>query len=234
MKKILGVALLGSLSLVAAGCSGGGETSRNATTTNSSASATTTTTSASPGGHVDAPGATPHGHDGGTAPAAGTESHGGGGAANSDAPANVRAVFPEAQSITTQHKDISASQIATIEKETGTKITDKDHHSYLAFSTAGGARKQIGAATVVKAGGKEIVVIYESRNGVPYIREVRGEGMPQAFLDGFKGKGHDDKFQVGGDLKSGGADDATAKGVAAAVRQDAVIMQTLYGGKHSH
>ena len=66
------------------------------------------------------------------------------------------------------------------------------------------------------------------------IREVRAEGMPQAFLDGFKGKGHDDKFQIGGDLKSGGADEATATSVSAAIRQDAVIMQTLYGGKHSH
>jgi hypothetical protein len=79
-----------------------------------------------------------------------------------------------------------------------------------------------------------MVVIYESRNGVPYIREVRAEGVPQAFLDGFKGKGHDDKFQVGGDVKANGADEATARAVAAAIRQDAVIMQTLYGGKHSH
>ncbi len=67
-------------------------------------------------------------------------------------------------------------------------MADKDHHSYLAFSTSGGSRKQVGAATVVEAAGKQMVIVYESRNGVPYIREVRVEGVAQAFLDGFKGR----------------------------------------------
>ncbi len=227
MKKLAGMVLLGALAAVATACSGGSE--KGGTTTNNTNSTAATTTTASPAGHTDAPGTAPHGHE---TPGAGADSHAG--AANSDAPPSVRAVFPDAQSITTQHKDISASQIAEIEKETGAKIADKDHHSYLAFSTAGGTRKQVGAATVVKANGKEMVVVYESRNGVPYIREVRAEGVPQPFLDQFKGKGHDDKFQVGGDLKASGADDATARAVAAAIRQDAMIMQTLYGGKHSH
>ncbi|MCA1636599.1 MAG: hypothetical protein LC802_23645 [Acidobacteria bacterium] len=222
MKKLAGIVLLVSLPVAAAACSGG--------TTTTNTTATTTTPSASPAGHTDAPGASPHNHD---ALSTGAAGHGGD-AANSDAPASVRAALPDAQSITTQHKDISDAQIASIEKETGTKVADKDHHSYLAFSTAGGTRKQIGAATLVKANGKEMVVIYDSRNGVPYIREVRAEGVPQAFLDGFKGKGHDDKFQVGGDLKANGADEAMARAVAAAIRQDAVTMQTLYGGKHSH
>lgn len=221
MKKLAGMILLGALAAVAAACSGGSE--KGSTTTNNTNS-TAATTAASPAGHTDAPGT--------AQPAAGADSHGG--AADSDTPPSVRAIFPDAQSITTQHKDIPASQMAEIEKETGAKIADKDHHSYLAFSTAGGTRKQIGAATVVKANGKEMVVVYESRNGVPYIREVRAEGVPQAFLDQFKGKGHDDKFQVGGDLKASGADEATARAVAAAIRQDAMIMQTLYGGKHSH
>jgi len=219
MKKLAGIVLLVSLAVAVAACSGGSEQGGTTTTRNTTNSAAANTgTSASPVGAASSNGADSHG----------------GGAANSDAPASVRAALPDAQSITTQHKDISDSQVASIEKETGTKVADKDHHSYLAFSTAGGTRKQTGAATLVKANGKELVVIYESRNGVPYIREVRAEGMPQAFLDQFKGKGHDDKFEVGGDLKTGGADDATARAAAAAIRQDAVIMQTLYGGKHSH
>ena len=215
MKQLTSMILLGALAAIAAGCSSG---DRNSGTTTNQTNATPTTTTAAPHGQQT--------------PAAGADSHGG--AANSDTPSSVRAVFPDAQSITTQHKDISASQVAEIEKETGSKIADTDHHSYLAFATSDGTRKQIGAATVVKASGKDLVVVYESRNGVPYIREVRAEGMPQSFLDQFKGMGHDDKFQVGGDLKASGADDATARAVAAAVRQDSVIMQTLYGGKHSH
>lgn len=152
----------------------------------------------------------------------------------SDAPAIVRAALSDAQSVTTQHKDLTAEQVAAIEKETGTKIKSTDHHSYLGFSTSGGARRQTGAATVVEAGGKQMVVVYESREGVPYIKEVRAEGVPQAFLNQFKGKGHDDKLQIGADLKTEGLDEATAKAAADAIRQDTRIMQALYGGAHGH
>ena len=170
-----------------------------------------------------------------TAPAAAPpKSNGASGGETSDAPAIVRAALPDAQSITAQHKDLSASQVSEIEKETGTKIKETDHHSYLGFSTAGGARRQIGAATLVNAGGKEMVILYESREGVPYIKEVRAAGVAQAFLDQFKGKGHDDKFQLGQDIKAQGVDEATAKAAADAIRQDTRIMQALYGGDHTH
>ena len=146
----------------------------------------------------------------------------------------MRAALPDAQSITKQHKDLSSAQIAAIQKETGSKVPDTDHHSYLAFSNSGGARQQIGAATVVKAGGKEMVIVYENRGGKPYIKEVRAEGIPQAFLDQFKGKGHDDKYKIGQDLKAQGLDDAKANGAAEAVRVDIMTMQTLYGTPDKH
>ena len=53
-----------------------------------------------------------------------------------DVPPSVHAVFPDAQSITKDHKDLTPAQIAAIEKETGSKVPDTDHHSYLAFSIA--------------------------------------------------------------------------------------------------
>ena len=151
-----------------------------------------------------------------------------------DAPAAVKAVFPEAQSFTKQHKDIPTEEIAKIEKDTGGKVPDTDHHSYLAFSTTGGARKQIGAATVVKADGKDVVIVYENKGGVPTIKEVRADSVPGAFLTQFAGKGHDDKFAVGGDIKTNGVDEATAKAIAQAVRIDSMTMQTLFGAAHSH
>ncbi len=46
-----------------------------------------------------------------------------------DTPAAVKAVFPDAQAFTTQHKDIPADKIASIEKDTSSKVPDKDHHS---------------------------------------------------------------------------------------------------------
>ena len=152
-----------------------------------------------------------------------------------ETPASVKAAFPDAQSFTKQHKDIPKDEIAEIEKESGAKVPDTDHHSYLAFSTAGGARKQVGAATIVKAGGKELVVVYENKEGSPYIKEIRADGVSADFLKQFVGKGHDDKFQVGGDLKTaGGVDDATAKAIAQAVRVDILTMQMLYGAEHKH
>ncbi|MEO7673785.1 MAG: hypothetical protein ABIU09_06885 [Pyrinomonadaceae bacterium] len=151
-----------------------------------------------------------------------------------DAPASVKAAFPDAQSFTKQHKDIPKDAIIDMEKDSGGKVPDTDHHSYLAFSTAGGARKQIGAATVVQASGKEFVVVYDNKNGSPSIKEVRGEGVPAPFLAQFAGKGHDDKLKIGSDLKANGLDDATAKAIALAIQIDALTMQNLYGSGHAH
>lgn len=150
-----------------------------------------------------------------------------------DVPASVKAAFPDAQSFSKSHKDIPKDAIAGIEKDSGAKIPDTDHHSYLAFSTTGGARKQIGAATIVKAGGKELVVIYDSKNGSPSIKEVRGDIAPE-FLKQFAGKGHDDKFTFGGTIKANGVDEATAKAITSAIAVDMMTMQILYGAAHSH
>ncbi len=151
-----------------------------------------------------------------------------------DTPAAVKAVFPDAQSFTTQHKDVPADKIASIEKDTSSKVPDKDHHSYLAFSTTGGARKQIGAATVVKVDGKDVVVVYDNKDGSPVIKEVRADGVPAAFLAQFAGKDHDDDLLVGADIKASGANEAQAKAITEAVRVDVLTMQALYGAAHKH
>lgn len=151
-----------------------------------------------------------------------------------ETPAAVKAVFPDAQSFTAQHKDIPADKIASIEKDTGSKVPDKDHHSYLAFSTTGGARKQIGAATVVKVGGKDVIVIYDNKDGSPVIKEIRTEGVPAPFLAQFAGKGHDNDLLLGADIKAMGANEAQAKAITEAVRVDVLTMQALYGSAHSH
>jgi len=151
-----------------------------------------------------------------------------------DTPAAVKAVFPDAQSFTTQHKDVPADKIASIEKDTSSKVPDKDHHSYLAFSTAGGARKQIGAATVIKADGKDYVVVYENKDGSPVIKEIRADSVPAPFLAQFAGKGHDNDLLLGADIKPNGANEAQAKAIAEAVRVDVLTMQALYGAAHKH
>lgn len=152
-----------------------------------------------------------------------------------DAPASVRAVFPDAQSFTKQHKDIPAEKITSIEKDTGGKVPDKDHHSYLAFATKDGKRTQIGAATIIKADGKEMIVIYESKNGMPTIKEVRADGVAKEFLAQFAGKNHDTKIKFGEDIKAlGGVSEGQAKEIAQAVRIDVLSMEALYGAAHTH
>ena len=151
-----------------------------------------------------------------------------------DTPASVKAAFPDAQSFTKLHKEITKEQIAAIEKETNAKLPDTDHHSFAAFSTNSGARKQIGAATIVKANGKDIVIIYDNKEGRPFVKEIRADGVSNDFLKQFAGKNHDDKFQIGSDLKAAGIDEALAKAVAEAVRVDAMTMQTLYGAPDKH
>ncbi len=151
-----------------------------------------------------------------------------------DVPASVRAVFPGAQSFTTQHKDLTDAQIASIEKDTSSKVPGKDHHSYLAFSTSGGARAQIGAATIVKAAGKDVIIVYENKDGSPVIKEIRADGLTASFLSQFAGKGHDDDLLLGADIKANGANEEQAKAITEAVRVDVLAMQALYGKAHTH
>lgn len=210
MKKFLAFAILMTIAGFADACSNAPETTANRPTTTNSANTTVANATT-----VNTTNTT----------AKETEE---------ETPSSVKAAFTGTNSFTKQHKDLSKDQISNIEKETGAKVSDTDHHSYLAFSNDGGTRKQIGAATVVKASGKEFVIVYNNKEGSPVIKEVRGEGVSADFLKQFAGKGHDDKFQIGADLKANGVDEAMAKEIAQAVRVDAVIMQTLYGAAHSH
>lgn len=151
-----------------------------------------------------------------------------------DIPASVKAALPGAQTFTALHKELTDAQIASIEKDTGGKVTEKDHHSYPGFSTASGAKTQIGAVTIVKADGKEIVVVYENKDGSPSIKEIKAEGLPAGFLSQFAGKGHDDDLLLGADIKATGAKEDQAKAITDAVRIDVLSMQALYGKAHAH
>lgn len=149
-------------------------------------------------------------------------------------PASVKAALPGAQTFTAMHKELTDAQIASIEKDTGGKVTEKDHHSYPGFSTASGTKTQIGSVTIVKAAGKEIMVIYENKDGSPYIKEIKAEGVPAGFLSQFAGKGHDDDLLLGADIKANGAKDDLAKAITDAIRIDVLSMQALYGKAHTH
>ena len=149
-------------------------------------------------------------------------------------PASVKAALPGAQTFTAMHKELTDAQIASIEKDTGGKVSEKDHHSYPGFSSASGTKTQIGAVTIVKAAGKEIIVVYENKDGSPAIKEIKAEGVPAGFLSQFAGKGHDDDLLLGADIKANGAKEDLAKAITDAVRIDVLSMQALYGKAHAH
>jgi len=149
-------------------------------------------------------------------------------------PASVKAALPGAETFTAMHKELTAAQIASIEKDTGGKVSEKDHHSYPGFSTANGTKTQIGSVTIVKAAGKEVIVIYENKDGSPSIKEIKAEGLPAGFLSQFAGKGHDDDLLLGADIKANGAKEDVAKAITDAVRIDVLSMQALYGKAHTH
>ncbi|MBK6589999.1 MAG: hypothetical protein IPG22_17070 [Acidobacteria bacterium] len=149
-------------------------------------------------------------------------------------PASVKAALPGAQTFSAMHKELTDAQISSIEKDTGGKVSEKNHHSYPGFSTANGTKTQIGSVTIVKAAGKEIIVIYENKEGSPSIKEIKAEGVPAGFLSQFAGKGHDDDLLLGADIKANGAKDDLAKAITDAVRIDVLSMQALYGKAHAH
>jgi len=151
-----------------------------------------------------------------------------------EVPAAVKSALANAQTFTTQHKDLTDAQIASIEKDTGGKVSEKDHHSYLAFSSVNGARTQVGAATVINAAGKELVIVYDNKDGSPVIKEVKAVGLPPAFLSQFTGKGHDDDLLLGADVKPNGLKEDEAAAVTEAIRIDVLSMQALYGKAHAH
>lgn len=149
-------------------------------------------------------------------------------------PASVKGALPAAQTFTALHKVLTDAQIASIEKDGGVKVAKKDHHSFPGFATVNGARTQIGAVTIVTAAGQEIIVIYESKDGFPTVKEIRAEGVPAGFLSQFSGKDHDDEILLGADIKANGAAEDQAKAITDAVRVDVLSMQALYGKAHTH
>lgn len=204
MKILIFVTVI-TASLLSLACSGGStNTSTNTATANKAPANSTAANNAAPSAKAD------------------------------EVPASVKAALPGAQTFTAMHKELTDAQIASIEKDTGGKVSEKDHHSYPGFSTSNGTKTQIGAVTIVKAAGKEIMVIYENKEGSPSIKEIKAEGVPAGFLSQFAGKGHDDDLLLGADIKANGAKDDLAKAITDAVRIDVLSMQALYGKAHTH
>jgi hypothetical protein len=162
------------------------------------------------------------------------------GSSKDEIPADVKALFPDAQSIAMLHKDFNAGHVASVEKDYGLRLKETDYHTYVAYKTDGGKRSQIGAATVVDVEGAgepiQMAVAYSNDIVIKNIKPLKGSSdvASAAFLNQFIGKNHDEPFQVGKDIKYQGNNKAAAEAVALAVKRDILSMQTLYGKAHTH
>ena len=154
-----------------------------------------------------------------------------------DVPPAVKAAFPETQTVTAQQKDLTDSQIASIEKESGSKLSGKEFHSFAAYD---GSHKQIGTATIIDVEGQgqpiQLVVVYKNDGVIKKVVAARGSDdvASAAFLGQFTGKGHHDAFHVGEDITYGGSNRAAAEAVTHALKRDLLAMQALYGKAHGH
>jgi hypothetical protein len=170
-----------------------------------------------------------------TAPAS---SHGS--SSKDEIPAEIKTAFPDAQTITMQHKDITAGQASAFQKDYGVKLKEGDYHTYVAYGEGSGKRTQLGAATLVDVEGAgeplQLVVTYNNDIVIKKVTPVKGSGdlVSPAFLDQFSGKNHDQSFQVGKDIKYTGNNKAAAEAVAGTIKRDILSMQALYGKQHSH
>ena len=154
-------------------------------------------------------------------------------------PASVKAAFPNAQTFTTQHRDLAPADIAAIEKESGTRWSgDKDFHTYLAIGAKNGRRAQLGAATVVEndSGAGDVTIAYDNDLTITKVTASKSgsDATSAGFLGQFVGKGHDDSIKLGQDIKYFGSDRATAAAITDAVRRATHTMQRLYGKAHQH
>ena len=145
--------------------------------------------------------------------------------ANKDAVLSaVKSAFPETQTVTAQQKDLTDSQIASIEKESGSKLSGKEFHSFAAYDSS---HKQVGTATIIDVEGQgqpiQLVVVHKNDGAIKKVVAAKGSSdvASAAFLDQFEGKSHHDAFHVGGDITH-------------ALKRDVLAMQALYGKAHGH
>jgi hypothetical protein len=138
-------------------------------------------------------------------------------------PAEVKAAFPDAASITAQMSKTKSGE---------------DFISYVAFTMKDGKKTTLGVATLVQAEGATYVLAVDNNVDVAKVSVAKSGGKAElespAFLDQFTKKTHDDAFKIGKDLKFAGTDKAGAEKVVKAIYDAELNLQAIYGKPHTH
>jgi hypothetical protein len=147
--------------------------------------------------------------------------------AGGEVPAFVRALFPEAEEVVKRHKQLTVAQAAEVERLSGSKLAERDFHSYVGYRAVSGQVQVLGAATVVDVPGEQLQMV------VLYDRDlVRRKVVPVGGNNGNLPSGFFAQF-VGADTGQQAAAQGTAGGTAAAaaraLHRDLLAMRMLYG-----
>lgn len=138
-------------------------------------------------------------------------------------PAEVKAAFPDATTITAQ--------------TTKTKSGD-DFTAYVAFTMKDGKKTTQGVVTQVQAEGVTYLLVVDNNVDIIKVVVAKSSGKAElespAFLDQFAKKTHDDAFKIGKDLKFTGTDKAGAEKVVKALYDAETNLQAIYGKPHTH
>ncbi len=138
-------------------------------------------------------------------------------------PAEVKAAFPDAASITAQTTKTKAGE---------------DFTAFVAFSMKEGKKTTLGVATLVQAEGATYLLAVDNNVDIVKVSVARSGGKTElespAFLDQFAKKTHDDAFKIGKDLKFAGTDKAGAEKVVKAFYDAETNLQAIYGKPHTH
>jgi len=151
----------------------------------------------------------------------------------------LKALFPEVTSFSSRACKPSKTQLAAIEQQTGLKLTDDELHTKCVVAlqkTPDGKTSSVGVAwfthvegvkgdleygVAMDTAGKVIrVALYEN----PESKALQGT----EFLKQFEGKGPDDPFKVGQDVKAAEGDEKASQLLATGVKKAALVMKAAF------
>jgi hypothetical protein len=151
----------------------------------------------------------------------------------------LKALFPEVTSFSSRACKPSKTQLAAIEQQTGLKLTDDELHTKCVvalqkkpdgktssvgvawFTHVEGVKGDLEYGVAMDTAGKIIrVALYEN----PESKALQGT----EFLKQFEGKGPDDPFKVGQDVKAAEGDEKASQLLATGVKKAALVIKSAF------
>lgn len=151
----------------------------------------------------------------------------------------VKALFPDVASFSSRACKPSKAQLASIEQQTGLKLTDDELHTKCVVAlrkTPDGKTSSVGVAWFTHVEGAKGDLEYGvAMDTVGRILRVAVYENPESkalqgveFLKQFEGKGPDDPFKVGQDVKAAEGDEKGSQLLATGVKKAALVIKAAF------